>query len=89
MTKTVGRVARWSQKDRQHTRATTTSPLWKISLVSDWRHPLAGVNEDGQWPCLTGKISLMASRGTVVEGAIWLLLWQPLADKSQTLNQEK
>jgi hypothetical protein len=31
----------------------------------------------------------MASRGTVVEAAIWLLLWQALADKSRTLNPQK
>lgn len=58
----------------------------------EWRHPLATVNEDGQWPCplmLRLEKSLNDQRRVVFRGAIWLLLWQPLTDKSPVLNQEK
>lgn len=51
----------------------------------EWRHPLATVNEDGQWPrplMLRLEKSLNDQRRVVFRGAIWLLLWQPLTDKS-------
>lgn len=58
----------------------------------EWRQPLATVNEDGQWPrplMLRLEKSLNDQRRVVFRRAIWLLLWQPLTDKSPVLNQEK